>query len=81
MDWDEIVKINETEVVDIELLHFDTNNPRFTRDKRPDGDTDEAIVAELARAADLSELVQSIGTSGYINIEPLVVVVRDEKLV
>lgn len=81
MDWDTVVGIKETKLVDVELLNFDTNNPRFTPDKRPDEDTDAAIVAELARTADLSELVQSIGTSGYINIEPLVVVVRGDKLV
>lgn len=81
MDWDTVVGIKETKLVDVELLNFDATNPRFTPDKRPDEDTDAAIVAELARTADLSELVQSIGTSGYINIEPLVVVVRDGKLV
>lgn len=81
MEWDEIIGIKKTELVDIELLHFDTNNPRFTPDKRPSEDTDQAVIAQLAQTADLSELTQSIGTSGYINIEPLVVVVRDEKLV
>lgn len=81
MYWDKIVGVKETKLVDVKLLHFDTNNPRFTPDKRPDGDTDYAIVAELARSADISELVQSIGTSGYINIEPLVVVVRADQLV
>lgn len=81
MVWDQIVEATQTKLVDVELLNFDTNNPRFTPDKRPDDDTDAAIVAELARTSDLSELVQSIGTSGYINIEPLVVVVRDDKLV
>ena len=81
MNWDEIVAIQETKPVDVELLNFDTNNPRFTPDKRPNEDTDRAIVAELARTADLSELIQSIGTSGYINIEPLIVVVRENKLV
>lgn len=81
MDWDKIVQIRKTELVDVDLLNFDTNNPRFTPDKRPNEDTDSAIIAELARTADLSELVQSIGTSGYINIEPLVVVVRDDQLV
>jgi len=81
MDWDKIVGVRKTELVDVKLLNFDTNNPRFTPDKRPFEDTDRAIVLELARTADLAELVQSIGTSGYINIEPLVVVVRDNKLV
>ncbi|GJL88243.1 MAG: hypothetical protein DHS20C03_19520 [Minwuia thermotolerans] len=81
MNWDQIVGVKETKPVDVELLNFDTNNPRFTPDKRPEEDSDRAIVAELARTADLSELVQSIGTSGYINIEPLVVVLRNDKLV
>ena len=81
MDWDKIVGIKDTKLVDVEFLNFDSNNPRFTPDKRPEENSDFAIVAELARTADLSELIQSIGTSGYINIEPLVVVVRDEKLV
>ena len=81
MDWNNIVGVGETELVDVELLNFDINNPRFTPDKQPQEDSDPAIVAELARSADLSELVQSIGTSGYINIEPLVVVVRENKLV
>ena len=81
MDWNKIVGVRETELVDVELLDFDRSNPRFTPDKRPIEDSDPAIVAELARSADLSELVQSIGTSGYINIEPLVVVVREDKLV
>ena len=45
MNWDEIVAIQETKPVDVELLNFDTNNPRFTPDKRPNEDTDRAIVA------------------------------------
>ena len=81
MDWDKIVDIRDTALVDVNLLQFDTNNPRFTPDKRPDEDSDRAIIAELARTADLSELIQSIGTSGYINIEPLIVVVRQDQLV
>ncbi|PRY21396.1 hypothetical protein CLV78_1096 [Aliiruegeria haliotis] len=26
MDWDKIVQVKDTAVVDIQLLHFDTNN-------------------------------------------------------
>jgi len=81
MDWDTIAPIGNTKEVDVELLHFDVNNPRFTPDKKPGGDTDEAIIVQLARTADLAELVQSIATSGYINIEPMIVVQRDNKLV
>jgi len=81
MEWDKTIPIGEPKEVDVEILHFDTNNPRFTPDKRPDEDTDQAIIAKLASTADLSELVQSIATSGYINIEPLIVVVRDSRLI
>lgn len=80
-DWDKIVGIETTKSVDVDLLNFDQNNPRFTPDKKPDDDTDLAVISELARTADLAELVQSIGTSGYINIEPLIVVVRGDQLV
>lgn len=81
LNWDATVGIGKTGLVDAYLLHFDTGNPRFTPDKRPDENTDEAIVVEMARSADLSELVQSIGNNGYFNIEPLVVVVRGSRLV
>ena len=81
MNWDEIVKVKNSAEVDVELLHFDIKNARFTPDKRPDENTDSAIIATLARTADLAELTQSISTSGYINIEPLVVVVRDDQLI
>lgn len=81
VDWDKTVGIGKTGLVDSNQLRFDTGNPRFTPDKRPADNTDEAIVVELAKSADLSELVQSIGNNGYFNIEPLVVVVRDNRLV
>ncbi|HEX8232419.1 MAG TPA: ParB N-terminal domain-containing protein [Caulobacteraceae bacterium] len=72
--------IGEAAKVPVELLDFDENNPRFTPDKRPAESTDSAIIATLAASADLSELIQSISTSGYINIEPLIVIERDSRL-
>ena len=81
MNWNDIVPVGDAAEVDVELLHFDTRNPRFTPDKRPEDGTDQAVISKLASTADLSELVQSIATSGYINIEPLIVVVRDDTLV
>ena len=81
MDWDKILKSEVPTKIGVEHLHFDTNNPRFTPNKRPDRDTDEAIVSTLASTADLAELVQSISTSGYINIEPLIVSVRGGKVI
>lgn len=81
MNWDSLVPINKSTLVKVDMLNFDTNNPRFTPDKQPENNTDQAIITMLTRTADLAELIQSISTSGYINIEPLIVVVRDSKLV
>ena len=81
MNWDDIVEVRNPTEINVELLHFDISNPRFTPDKQPDDNTDAAVINKLANSADLAELVQSISASGYINIEPLIVVVRDDKLV
>jgi hypothetical protein len=72
--------IGEATKVPVDLLDFDENNPRFTPDKKPVGSGDEAVIAMLATSADLSELIQSISTSGYINIEPIIVIERDGRL-
>ena len=80
MDWDSIVKVTDSTLVEVQHLCFDTSNPRFTPDKRPEDDTNVEIVRKLASSADLAELVQSIATSGYINIEPLIVVASNDCL-
>lgn len=38
-----------------------------------EGDSDEAVIARLYRTAELDELLESISTNGYLDIEPLVV--------
>jgi hypothetical protein len=68
------------EKVPVSILDFDDNNPRFTPDKRPTDSGDVAVIAMLAATADLAELIQAISTSGYINIEPLVVIQRQGRL-
>jgi hypothetical protein len=72
--------IGQATKVSVELLDFDENNPRFTPDKRPSGSSDAAVISMLATSADLAELIQSISTSGYINIEPLIVIERNDRL-
>lgn len=79
MKLDDLVKVGESAKVSIEMLDFDANNPRFTPDKKPASGSDQAIVEKLASTADLSELVQSIATSGYINIEPMIVIERNKR--
>ncbi len=43
--------------------------------------SDEEIIAQLYRAEDVSELLQSIAANGYLDIEPLIVLEEGERLV
>jgi hypothetical protein len=63
-----------------ELLLFDTDNPRFSGDS-PSPKKDAEIVAELGESADIAELLQSIASNGYIDIEPLIVMPKGQKFV
>lgn len=67
--------------VAVDLLDFDRENPRFTPDKEPDGTSDEAIIIQLNRTADLGELIQSLGYNGYIGIEPMIVYAAAGRLI
>lgn len=67
--------------VPVGLLQFDRSNPRFTPDKKPADDSDQAVIEYLDRTADLGELIQSIAASGYVDIEPLIVIDRNGALV
>lgn len=79
--WWEQVPARDRSPVDVGRLTFDKNNPRFTPEKRPESDAEAAIITQLAATADLAELIQSISASGYIDIEPLIVIGRDDELV
>lgn len=57
----------------VEFLHFDPKNPRFTPDSDLDKANDVEVIRFMHRRADLGELIQSISNSGYIDIEPLIV--------
>jgi hypothetical protein len=62
----------------LRLLVFDPDNPRFVPSHEVESSSDAEIVLALYRVADLGELVQSIATSGYVDIEPLVVLQERE---
>jgi len=57
--------------VPTDLLDFDPENPRLAEDgiKNP---TEAQIIVALAEMADLSEVVESIASNGYIDIEPII---------
>ena len=61
----------QTGKVPTELLDLDPENPRLAEDgiKNP---TEAQIILALADTADLSEVVESIASNGYIDIEPII---------
>lgn len=65
-------KPNSTTKVSVKELLFDRYNPRLIGQDAEA--SDEFIIAQLYRSAELDELLQSISTNGYLDIEPLIVV-------
>ena len=65
-------RINEPIKVPVDRLRLDLENPRLTG--WTDRLSEEALIAELYRSAELDELLQSMSTNGYIDVEPLVVI-------
>ena len=65
MDLETITK------VPVERLRLDRMNPRLVGEGATA--SDEWIIAQLYRSAELDELLQSMSANGYLDIEPLVV--------
>ena len=60
--------------VPVDWLKLDHENPRLVNvDEMA---SDAKIIAQLYRGEDLGELLQSIAASGYIDIEPLIVMAQ-----
>ena len=66
-----VLEIKKPTKVPVDCLRLDRENPRLTG--RTDHRSDEALVAELYDSAELDELLQSMTSNGYLDIEPLVV--------
>jgi hypothetical protein len=66
--------------ISVERLHFDPKNPRHAAD--PSSSVkDSEIIRELIETSDIGELVQSIASNGYIDIEPMVVLPSSSGLI
>lgn len=63
----------------VENLCLDAKNPRITM--LGNNLTDDDIIAYLFKTQDLSELLDSIAANGYMDIEPLIVLEEEDKLV
>lgn len=57
--------------VSVDRLRLDRRNPRLIG--RAERASEESIIARLYRSADLGELLQSISTNGYLDVEALIV--------
>lgn len=64
------MEFNKTQKISVVELQLDDKNPRLV--EQFGQATEEAIIAWLSYSADLDELLQSISTNGYLDIEPLV---------
>ena len=65
------LELETVQSVPVERLQLDPRNPRLVGRPRPASDT--KIIARLYVSAELDELLLSISTNGYMDIEPLVV--------
>lgn len=59
--------------IGIEYLRFDLRNPRYSPEHDMARATDVEVIEHLMEKADLGELIQSIASNGYIDIEPMIV--------
>ena len=72
------IPLESVSSVSVERLVLDRRNPRLVS---VEGEgTDAGIIAQLYRAEDLGELLQSIAANGYLDIEPLIVLAEGESL-
>lgn len=62
----------------IELLEFDRSNPRLVTGDQYNTASDEDIISALNEIASLDELITSITTNKYLDLEPLIVLGKPE---
>ena len=65
------VLFGNTTKINVDFLKLDRDNPRLAG--RSACTAEECIIAQLYRGEDLGELLQSIAANGYMDIEPLIV--------
>ena len=71
------VPLEESTKVPVKWLTLDKDNPRLVGSGKIAGDA--TIISELYRGEELSELLQSLASNGYLDIEPLIVELTGDK--
>lgn len=81
IDSPSAVPLNTGTKVPVDWLKLDELNPRLVGSRHRENDV--TIISQFYKAEELSELLQSIGSNGYLDIEPLIVEYDsdDDKLV
>lgn len=72
-----IIDIGETKPIDTSLLEFDKKNPRLMTGDDYSVVDDIAIITSYREIAALDELITSICSNEYIDLEPLIVIGKD----
>ena len=73
------IQLKTVTKVPVQLLALDRLNPRLFLGG--DVPNELEIIARLYRSEDLSEILQSIAANGYLDIEPLVVLREQNRLI
>lgn len=69
--------INKSTECPIDLLQLDIKNPRLQTGIDFDGSSEEELISTLSDIAALDELITSISTNKYLNLEPMIVMASD----
>lgn len=72
-----VIDIGDTKPVDTSLLQFDKENPRLMTGDEHSVIDDVSIISSYREIAALDELITSICSNGYIDLEPLIVIGKD----
>lgn len=78
--WWENITVKQPTKVAMDKLSFDPDNPRLALADEFDGKNEIDVIKLHIERSDLSELLESIATSGYVDIEPMVVLGAGTKL-
>lgn len=68
-----VLPLRESKLCPFELLQLDFDNPRLQTGSELASSTEGEVISALAEIAALDELVTSICTNSYLNLEPLIV--------
>jgi len=70
--------VTKRQELDPATLQLDLDNPRLAQNDMTGRPTERDVIEFLAARADLAELIHSIAANGYLDFEPLIVLVESK---